>query len=278
LQKLNCIKIEKYNNMSNAKNSNGAGFAAIVIPATVLVAILIYKFIFGAQGNFVDLEKHTPKTGNFLGMIYTGGLVVPVLISLFLMVWIFFFERIITLGKAAGKGNVGGFVRKIKTLLAGREISTAIAECDKQQGSVANVIRAGLVKYQEMEKDQVLDKEKKIIAIQKDIEEATQLEMPMMERNLVVLSTIASIATLMGLFGTVLGMIRSFAALAASGGGDANALALGISEALINTALGIGTSALAIIYYNYFTNKIDTLTHGIDEAGFSIVQTFAASK
>ncbi len=264
--------------MSNAKNSNGAGFAAIVIPATVLVAILIYTFILGASGNFVDAEKHTPKTGNFLGMIYTGGLVVPVLISLFLMVWIFFFERIITLGKASGKGNVSAFVRKIKTLLAGREISTAIAECDKQQGSVANVIRAGLVKYQEMEKDQALDKEKKIIAIQKDIEEATQLEMPMMERNLVVLSTIASIATLMGLFGTVLGMIRSFAALAASGGGDANALALGISEALINTALGIGTSALAIIYYNYFTNKIDTLTHGIDEAGFSIVQTFAASK
>lgn len=213
-----------------------------------------------------------------MGMVYTGGLVVPILISCFLMVWVFFVERLLTLGKAKGNGNVSQFVRKIKSLLSSRDINTAMAECDKQKGSVANVIKAGLVKYQEMEKDNELDKEKKILAIQKDIEEATQLEMPMMERNLVVISTLASVATLLGLLGTVLGMIRSFAALAESGGGNAEALALGISEALINTALGIGTSALAIIFYNFFTNKIDTLTHGIDEAGFSIVQTFASSK
>lgn len=265
--------------MSNSKQSNVGNFAAIVIPATILVAILIYVFVLGNPENFNDPEtKHSPKSGNMMGMVYTGGLVVPVLISCFLMVWVFFVERLLTLSKAKGNGNVGQFVRKIKSLLSSRDINTAMAECDKQKGSVANVIKAGLVKYQEMEKDNELDKEKKILAIQKDIEEATQLEMPMMERNLVVISTLASVATLLGLLGTVLGMIRSFAALAESGGGNAEALALGISEALINTALGIGTSALAIIFYNFFTNKIDTLTHGIDEAGFSIVQTFAASK
>lgn len=265
--------------MSNAKKSSGGGLAALVIPATVLVAFLIFEFVLGAPGNFADPEtKHEPLKGNYMGMVYTGGIVVPILISLFLMVMVFFIERIITLNSAKGKGNVSAFVRRIKDLLSKRDISAALAECDKQQGSVANVIKAGLTKYMEMEKDNVLDKEKKVLAIQKDIEEATQLEMPMMERNLVVISTIASIATLMGLFGTVLGMIRAFAALAASGASDANQLALGISEALINTALGIGTSALAIIFYNFFTNKIDALTHGIDEAGFSIVQTFAASK
>lgn len=265
--------------MSNSKQSNVGNFAAIVIPATILAAILIYVFILGSPDNFNDPEtKHSPKSGNMLGMVYTGGYVVPVLISCFLMVWVFFVERLLTLSKAKGNGNVGAFVRRIKSLLATRDISTAMAECDKQKGSVANVIKAGLVKYQEMEKDNELDKEKKILAIQKDIEEATQLEMPMLERNLVVISTLASVATLLGLLGTVLGMIRSFAALAESGGGNAEALALGISEALINTALGIGSSALAIIFYNFFTNKIDTLTHGIDEAGFSIVQTFAASK
>jgi biopolymer transport protein ExbB len=82
----------------------------------------------------------------------------------------------------------------------------------------------------------------------------------------------------MGLLGTVLGMIKAFAALATAGAPDAVALANGISEALINTALGIGTSALAIILYNYFTNRIDSLTYNIDEAGYSIVQTFAATK
>jgi biopolymer transport protein ExbB len=93
----------------------------------------------------------------------------------------------------------------------------------------------------------------------------------------VILATFASVATLLGLFGTVLGMIRAFSALATAGAPDAVALSTGISEALINTALGIGTSALAIIAYNYFTTKIDGLTYGIDEAGFSIAQTFAAN-
>ncbi len=71
-------------------------------------------------------------------------------------------------------------------------------------------------------------------------------------------------------------MIRAFAALAQAGSPDATALATGISEALINTALGIGTSAVAIVFYNYFTNKIDSITYGIDEAGYSIVQTFTS--
>lgn len=98
----------------------------------------------------------------------------------------------------------------------------------------------------------------------------------MLEKNLVILATIASISTLIGLLGTVLGMIKAFAALATAGAPDAVALANGISEALINTALGILGSAFAIIAYNYFTSKIDTLTYHIDEAGYSIVQHFAA--
>jgi len=98
----------------------------------------------------------------------------------------------------------------------------------------------------------------------------------MLEKNLVFLATIASVATLMGLFGTVVGMIRAFSALATAGAPDSTALASGISEALINTALGIGTSAVAIIAYNYFTTQIDGMTYRIDEAGYSIAQTFAA--
>jgi len=100
--------------------------------------------------------------------------------------------------------------------------------------------------------------------------------LPMMSRNLVILSTIASISVLIGLIGTVLGMIRAFAALAQAGAPDALALATGISEALINTAFGITGSTLAIIFYNYFQTKIDTMTYKIDEAGFSLTQTFAS--
>jgi biopolymer transport protein ExbB len=72
-------------------------------------------------------------------------------------------------------------------------------------------------------------------------------------------------------------MIRSFSSLGAEGGaGAAGALAQGISEALYNTALGIGTSALALVMYNIFTTKIDSITYGIDESGFTLTQSFAS--
>jgi len=72
-------------------------------------------------------------------------------------------------------------------------------------------------------------------------------------------------------------MIRSFSKLGEEGGGEAaRELSQGISEALYNTALGIGTSAVAIIMYNVFTTNIDGITYGIDESGFTLTQSFAA--
>jgi biopolymer transport protein ExbB len=122
-----------------------------------------------------------------------------------------------------------------------------------------------------------LTQEQKLATIQKEVEEATALELPMLEKNLVFLSTIASVATLLGLLGTVFGMIRAFRAMGQAGAPDANALATGISEALVNTALGIGTSFFAIIFYNFFTTIIDQVTYGIDESGFTLAQSFKAN-
>jgi biopolymer transport protein ExbB len=134
-----------------------------------------------------------------------------------------------------------------------------------------------LLKYRLLEKDNTLAKDQKLSALQAEVEESTSLELPALEENLVILSTITSLATLMGLLGTVLGMIRAFAALANAGAPDSVALASGISEALVNTAFGIGTAALAMIFYNYFTTRIDKLTYNIDEAGFSLVQSYATN-
>ena len=122
-----------------------------------------------------------------------------------------------------------------------------------------------------------LNTDQKVIDIQKEVEEATALELPMLQKNLVFLSTITSVGTLVALLGTVMGMIRSFSALGEGGGaGAAGDLAIGISEALYNTALGIGTSAIALIMYNIFTTKIDSITYGIDESGFTLTQSFAS--
>jgi biopolymer transport protein ExbB len=209
-------------------------------------------------------------------MIYMGGFIVPILLTVNLLVIIFSIERFITIAKAKGKGRVETFVRKIQEMLSAGQLDNAIAECDKQQGSVANVIKAGISKYKKVMGDNSMDKEAKTAAIQKDIEETTSLELPMLSKNLVIISTCASIATLLGLIGTVLGMIRAFAAMGNTGAPDTGALATGISEALVNTALGIGTAAIATIMYSYFTSRIDTLTYKIDEIGLSIQQNFSA--
>lgn len=252
-------------------------FAAVVIPVAIVVGYLVYRFILGDPSHFEGGNKEGhPHPGDYLGMMYKGGILVPVLMGMMMIVISVIIERYITINSASGKGAIAGFVRKIKQLLDANNIDQAIGECDKQKGSVANVIREGLLKYKELEGISGLDNEHKILAIQKEIEESTSLELPMLEKNLVILATISSIATLMGLLGTVFGMIRAFSAIATAGAPDAVALSTGISEALINTALGISTSALAIIAYNYFTTRIDSLTYGIDEAGFTIAQTYAS--
>ena len=263
------------NSAGQPKSTNTMLINLIVVVACVAVAHSIFHFVFGAASHFKDAEKHVPADG--MGTIYSGGWVVPILMSTALVLICFVVERAMTIFKAKGKVAAGEFVRKVQYHLANKNIDAAIAECDKQAGSVGNVMRAGLVKYRDMISNNELDTDQKVLSIQKEIEEATALELPMLEKNLVFLSTIASAATLLGLFGTVLGMIRSFAAMATAGAPDAAALANGISEALINTALGIGTSFLAIIAYNFYTTIIDGITFGIDESGFTLTQSFAAN-
>jgi biopolymer transport protein ExbB len=256
-------------------------FASFAIPVLVAVGICIYMFVMGNPSNFEggDPNNHPVQegVGHVLGLIYKGGFIVPILLSLVLMSITFSIERFLTLAKASGKGSAECFVHKVKVQLAAGNIEAALKECDAQQGSVANVVKSALSKYREMENASGMDKDQKVLAIQKEIEESVSLELPMLEKNLVIIATMASVSTLVALLGTVIGMIKAFSALASAGSPDSVALANGISEALINTALGIGNSALATIMYNVFTTKIDKVTYTIDEAGFTITQQFAAT-
>ena len=209
-------------------------------------------------------------------MMHAGGVIVPILIAILIIIVTFSIERLMTIGKAKGKGNITTFVRSIQSMVEHNQLDEAIAACDKQQGSLANVVRAGVEKLKHINADSSMDKDAKEVAITKEIEEATSLELPMLSKNLVIISTCATIATLFGLIGTVFGMIRSFAALANAGAPDTTALATGISEALINTAIGIISSVIGIIMYNYFSTRVDAITYSMDEAGFSIVQSVSA--
>jgi biopolymer transport protein ExbB len=270
-----------------------------VIPIIFVLGICIFLFVLGNPGNFnmnaipggpaaqnalkaspsvtfsnVDGKYFEPE--NFMGIIYKGGPIVPILLTCMMTVIVFAIERGIVLGRAKGKGSLLKFVTTVRGLLNENKVDDALTECEGQQGSVGNVVKEGLTTFKSLKKDPTLNKEQKLSALSKSIEEATTLEMPMLEKNMMILSTLGTVSTLIALLGTVIGMIRAFFALGSGGGSpDAAALSVGISEALINTALGISTSAIAIILYNYYTTKIDNLTFTIDEIGMSIQQSFS---
>jgi len=208
-----------------------------------------------------------------------GGPLVAVLISLGVMLIAFIAERIISLRKAKGKAAIQSFFKKVVTLVQQGDYEGALAACDKQRGSCANVLRAGIDRYRQV-KDVDEDSEKKLEETQRAIEEANALEVPLLERNLIVLSTIASIATMVGLLGTTIGMIRAFAATGHASGGviDATQLATGISEALVNTAGGLANAIIGIVAYNFFVNKVDSFNYTVDEASYEILQLIKAKE
>ncbi|HMW34504.1 MAG TPA: MotA/TolQ/ExbB proton channel family protein [bacterium] len=235
-------------------------FMSILITTAFIVSYLVFEFIFGAEGDKYGLHY-----------IYAGGPLVVILMVLSIMVVTFIFERIFSLRKANGKDSLPFFLKKIQKSLMDGNVETSIEVCDHQKGSCANIIKMGLEAFQRGSK-MGMNMEKRVTETKRAIEEATSLEVPLLERNLIALSTIASISTMVGLLGTTLGMIRAFKALAQSGAPDAVSLSLGISEALINTAGGLGAAIVAIVAYNYFVNKVDTYTYLIDEASYNVVE------
>ena len=211
--------------------------------------------------------------------IQKGGPLVVALIALMVMLITFVFERLFSLRKAQGKGAITTFLKAVQQAINGGDVDAAISACDKQRGSCANILRTGLERYKTVVEEGDVKGQKAIMEeVNHAIEEATMLEVPLLERNLVAMSTIASISTMVGLLGTVIGMIRSFAALARAGAPDAVALSIGISEALINTAGGIAAGIGGIVAYNFFVTKVDNFTYMIDEASYSIVQSLVTRK
>jgi biopolymer transport protein ExbB len=203
------------------KSHNAISWLAPII--CIIAGYCIWRFLMGNPAGFRQpgtgaFWPHHVGPKNAFAAIYEGGIIVPLLIGLLLMVIVFSIERFLTIRRALGNGSIADFIRRVQYHLANRNVDAALAECDKQRGSVGNVMKAGLRRYREMINNTEFNMEQKIASIQQEVEEATALELPMLQKNLVFLSTIVSLGTLVALLGTVLGMIRSFAALGEEGG------------------------------------------------------------
>jgi len=236
----------------------GYVFIPILVGA-VLVSFAIYSYLLP---DFIKL----------------GGPLVPILITFSILLFTFIVERLITLKRAGGRGDMSHFTRNLKRALDAHSIPDAITVCKKQGGCLANVVGAGLERYHMLAQGPGLPKDEMIDETKRAIEEANALETPLLERNLIALSTIASISTMVGLLGTTIGMIRSFKAMGHAGAPDAIQLAVGISEALINTAGGLMLAIVGIIMYNYFTNRVDSFNYVMDETTYEVVQLLQHEK
>ena len=230
-------------------------FFTVALVVSLIVAYVIYSTLLPAH-------------------IKAGGPLVIVLIALSLLSVTFIIERGIALKRAEGRTNAHAFVKGFREDMEAGRVSEAIERCNKQGGSLANVLRAGLVSFQEAIESDMTTYEKQDVT-RRSIEEANALEAPLLERNLIALSTIASIATMVGLLGTTIGMIRAFAAMATTGAPDAIQLANGISEALVNTAGGLFVAIACIVAYNFYVNKVDALNYTIDEVAQEMLDKFS---
>ncbi len=259
--------------------------AFLVVIGCAIVGHLFFYMVAGAGStnplgsvlgftNFETLANGKLHPSTTLGTLYQGGWVIPIVITLLLTTLTLSVERFFALNRASGKGSTAKFVMDAKAKLEAGDIAGASKLCDEQKGSVANILKAGLLRYADVEKLTDLHNDEKAAVIQKEIEEATTLELPYLQQNLSVIATISTLGTLMGLFGTVLGMIKSFGAMGQEGAPDSTELAVGISEALMNTAMGIGTGAVSIIAYSFFSGKVEDITNAVDEVGFAIGQTY----
>jgi len=228
-------------------------FLTIILVAAFVVSLVIYLFFL-------------PE------FIRKGGPLVVALMMITIMLVTFIIERLLTLSRSQGRAATVRFAVDVVERIRTNRVGEAIEMCDAQKGTLASILRTGLERYRQVEADQQMSEERKHAEIQRAFDTATSLEIPLLERNLIAMSTIASVATMIGLLGTVIGMIRSFSAMAHTGAPDAIQLATGISEALINTAGGLFAAIVGIVAYNFFVNKVDAFSYDIEETTHAVVQ------
>jgi biopolymer transport protein ExbB len=242
-------------------------FLWIVIVVSFIISYVLYFGVFA-----------TAAKGTLLHNLYDGGPIVGTLMTAILVLITVVVERVLAYKKSRGKGDLDGLLKSVKQDLERGAINEALQKCEKHGSAVASSIQSGLERYRSL--DEIEPRfSSKISEVQKAIDEAANFEAAQFETNLTPIKTIATIATLIGLLGTTVGMIRAFAAISSSGGTpDPTQLSGAISEALYNTAGGLGGAIIGTTTYNYFKAEIDSFTYFIDEAAFEVIQTLTISR
>ncbi len=188
-----------------------------------------------------------------------GVLMIPILFCSVLALTVIV-ERAITLHRTQAGGGI--FFQEIEALVRRNKIVDAIKLCDRADGSIPRIIKSGLLRHDRTPED-----------VREAIEETAAFEVPFLERYLGILATIATVTPLLGLLGTVTGLIRAFMVIQMKGGLVNPAdLAGGIWEALITTVAGLSVAIPTYVAYNYYVNRVNTLITEMEKSASRFLQ------
>ncbi|MEP7070934.1 MAG: MotA/TolQ/ExbB proton channel family protein [Verrucomicrobiota bacterium] len=192
--------------------------------------------------------------------IQKGGLLMwPILVCSIISIAIFA-ERVFYLHRASI--HVGEFLKGLQNLIRRRNFAEALHESAGTPGPVARVIHTAIIRHDLPRAE-----------LREIVQEAGQLEVPKLERFLGVLATLAFLTPLLGLLGTVAGMIEAFGVISANGGyATVTELASGIYKSLLTTAAGLVVATPTFVAYSYLSGRINTMMHDMERAGIEVVQ------
>jgi len=202
-------------------------------------------------------------------LVQMGGPMMYLIIIASILAFGVVLERVYHLNKA--RIDAGKFMDGIINVLKRNKIIEAIEICNSTPGPIAHIVKAGILKHDRSKPE-----------IREAVEEAARLEIPRMEKHLPVLATIAHVAPLLGLVGTVTGMIKSFqviqqkaAAMVPVNPGD---LAGGIWEALLATLAGLAVAIPTYVAYNYLVSQVDNLVYDMETSATDLVNLLSSKR
>ncbi len=204
------------------------------------------------------------KISLFVIVMRGGILMIPILICSIIVIWAAV-ERWLTYRRASV--NSARIMMRVRHLLGGGDIQSALQECVMTPGPVAAVVKAGLEKA-----NQGRDR------MRESMEAAGNNETYHLEKNLSILATLSGIAPLLGFLGTVTGMIKAFMKIQQlSGNVNADVLAGGIWEAMVTTAAGLAVGIPAMIFYNYYVNRVKEFIFHMENAGEEVLNIIGSA-
>jgi biopolymer transport protein ExbB/biopolymer transport protein TolQ len=248
------------------------GFEIMMILLSLIwLKVMPFAFALAEGAEAAQAFDFTPM-GVWRSMGWVARVVLVILLVMSIWSIAIMVERYLTFGAARNQSRE--FAPKVATSLKGQKIDEAISLSDKYKKShLAMVVNAGLQEFRAHQLSTEISGDV-VDASKRALQRATAIKIAEFRRGLSGLATIGSTAPFVGLFGTVFGIINAFVGMGESANAGISAVAGGIAEALVTTAVGLAVAVPAVWLFNYFTSKVDNFIVEMDNSSAELIDFF----